>query len=137
MKLDALVRQSLPNRKLNASLVKVVGYKTGRDKQGLAVAMSKTYTVSEFNLMRRVVPAKDRNKYVSAIRFLDKKLNVHVACSCPDFMFRWEYALAKAGAAVIHYSNGDTADATNPDNRPGLCKHLLALRALVKKKHGI
>lgn len=137
MKLDAIVRKSLPNRKLNAALVKVVQYKTGRDKEGFAVAMARTYSTHEVNVLRRVIPAKDRSKYVSAVRFIDKRLNVHVACSCPDFKFRWETALAHAGAAVIHYSNGEPPTETNGEMRPGACKHILALRELIKKKHGI
>ena len=52
-------------------------------------------------------------------------------------MFRWEYANNLVGASDIIYGNGDPPDETNPKYRPGMCKHLLALRTLIKAKHGI
>lgn len=137
MTLDAIVKASLPMRKLNARLVKVVAYKTGRDKQGLATAVAKTYTPQEYNMQKRLVSARDQNKYVSSIKFIDKKLHVKMSCSCPDFCFRWEYALHARGAADITYSNGEPPTDTNGEERPGACKHLIALRALVLGKHGI
>ena len=137
MKLDVLVRKSEALRKINARLVKVVQYRAGRDKKGYAVAMAKTYTRLEVNVQKKLMKARDQNKYVSHIKFLDKKLNVEVSCSCPDFIYRWEYANAQVGAAKIRYSNGDAPDSTNPGHKPGLCKHLLALRALIKQKHGV
>lgn len=137
MKLDQLVSKTDKMRKLNARLVRVVGYKTGFDKKGLPTAVAKTYTPREYTLGMRLVRAKDQNKYVSSIKFLDRSLNVKVSCSCPDFMFRWEFALAQAGAADIIYGNGEPPDITNADQRPALCKHLLALRALLKDRNGV
>jgi len=137
MKLDQIVAKSTKLRKLNARLVKVVGYKAGRDKQGFAVAAAKTYTPKEYTPHLKLVESKDQNRYVSSVRFIDRKLNVKVSCSCPDFAFRWEVALHEAGAADIIYSNGERPDATNPSMQPGCCKHLIALRELIKKKHNV
>ena len=138
MDLNKIVKASLPLRKLNAKLVRVVAYKTGRDKAGLATVVAKTYTPKEYNMQLKLVNAKDQNKYVSSIKFLDKKLNVKLACSCPDFVFAgWEFALHQNGAADIIYGNGEPPLEKNPEMRPGCCKHLLALRAIVKQKHGI
>jgi hypothetical protein len=134
-KLDQLVKASEQLRKINARFVRVVAYKTGRDKKGLAVAMAKTYTRHEVNVHRKLQNAKDQNRYVSHVKFMDKKLNVEVSCSCPDFLFRWEYRLAEVGAAKIRYSNGEAP--TVNDMGLGMCKHLLALRELIKKKHNI
>lgn len=138
MKLDVLARKSEATRKINASFVKVVQYKAGRDKQGYAVAMAKTYSMREVNVHRHLVPSKDRNKYVSAIRFIDAQLNVSVSCSCPDYVYGgWEWSNAQVGASKIIYGNGEPPTIRNPGHKPGMCKHLLALRAVIKQKHGV
>lgn len=137
MKLSQLMNSSERMRKLNSKFVKILNYKEGRDKSGQAVAMAKTYTPYELNVHHRIQPSKDKNRYVSSITFIDKKLNVKVSCSCPDYMYRWEFANAQAGAADIIYGNGDEPGSTNPGNVPGLCKHLIALRSAVKQKHNI
>lgn len=125
-------------RKANARLVRVVGYKTGFDKLKRPTAVARTYTPREYTIGMRLRQAKDQNKYVSSIKFLDKQLNVKVSCSCPDFVYAgWEWVLASHGAADIIYGNGDPPDEKNPNYRIGCCKHILALRELIKKKHGI
>jgi len=136
MKLAKLVNASEKTRKINARFVKIVGYKAGRDKDGLPTATAKTYTPREYK-SGRVVESHDKNRYVSSIKFLDKKLNVKVSCSCPDYCFRWEYANHRQGASDIIYGNGEPPVETNPNLHLGLCKHILALRALVKQKHGV
>ncbi len=138
MKLDTLVGKSSKLRKLNAGLVRIVAYKTGRDKAGFATAVAKTFTPREYNLRYQQVRAKDQNRYVSSIKFLDRKLNVKVSCSCPDYVFGgWEFSNYQVGASDIIYGNGEPPDVRHPSYRPGLCKHLIALRNLVKQKHGI
>jgi hypothetical protein len=52
---------------------------------------------------------------------------VMVACSCEDFMYTWEYALAQKGAAAIEYSNGEPPGVRNPREVAGACKHLYVL----------
>lgn len=138
MKLSQLMNSSERMRKLNSKFVKILNYKEGRDKQGQAVAMAKTYTPYELNVHHRIQPSRDKNRYVSSITFIDKKLNVKVSCSCPDYVFAgWEFANAQVGASDIIYGNGEPPTVRNPDNRPGLCKHLIALRSVIKQKHGI
>lgn len=134
MNLDKLVSKSEPLRKINARFVKVVAYKAGRDKKGFATAMAKTYTSQEVNVHKKVVTSKDQNRYVSSFKFLDKKLHVECSCSCPDFMYRFEFNLARVGAARIIYGNGEEPTMYH---EIGLCKHLIALRAIIKKKHNI
>lgn len=134
MKIAKLFNATDKVRRINARFVRVIGYKAGRDKKGFATAIAKTYTPQEFK-GGRVVPSADKNKYVSSIKFLDEKLNVKVSCSCPDFCFRWEYNNHKAGAADIIYSNGEPP--TVMGTSIGLCKHLVALRLLIKNKHGV
>lgn len=68
------------------------------------------------------------SSYETVIEFYPKK-KVILSCGCPDFMYRWEYALAKKGAARIVYGNGEPPGATNPRNRPGACKHIVALHS--------
>jgi hypothetical protein len=59
-------------------------------------------------------------------------MDVHVACHCPDFKYRWHYALSRRDAT--HFPTGGGNDATNrpplktnPHQRPCLCKHLYAM----------
>jgi len=51
-----------------------------------------------------------------------------VSCTCPFFLYRCEYALAKVGSSDIIHSNGLPPKQTNPRRVPYLCKH--AFRAL-------
>lgn len=58
-----------------------------------------------------------------------------VSCDCEDFMYRWEYALAKRGAAVIKMSNGEAPISTNPRLVPGCCRHVgKVLSSIMKRK---
>ena len=138
MTLNEIVRLSERLRRLNSRLVKIVGYKTGKDKQGVPTAVAKTWTPLEYSLGgHRFIRSRDLNKFTSSSKFLDRKMRVRVSCSCPDYMYRWEYANNLVGASDIIYGNGEAPDETNPQYRPGLCKHLLALRTLIKTKHGV
>jgi hypothetical protein len=137
MKLDQIVVKTFGQRMANATYVKILKFKAGRDKKGFAYAAAQTYSRQVVNVQGKIVPATDKNKYVSKFTFLDKKLNVKCTCSCPDFMFTFEWALARKGAADINFSNGDPPDDRNPGYRPGCCKHLIALRKLIKQKYNI
>jgi hypothetical protein len=136
MKMDKLLKNTDAMRRANAKFVKVVNYKAGRDKDKRPTAMAKTYTPHKYNLHYHVVNDPDKKRYVSAITFLNPQLDVEVTCSCPDYVFSGaEYNNAQVGASKIRYGNGEPPDATKSD-RPSLCKHLVALRALVKERHG-
>lgn len=137
LNLPQLVKLSEPLRKVNSKFVKVVGYKTGMDKKGIPTAVAKTYTDLEYNVHHKVVRTSS-TRYISSVKFLDRKHKwVQVSCSCPDYLYRWEYANHMHGASEIIFGNGEPAGATNPENRPGLCKHLLALRKIIKDRHGV
>ena len=134
MKIYALVNASDRMRKANAGLVRVLAYKEGKNKRGEPVAMARTYTPKELNVHRKIVDAKDKNRYVSSIAFKDRALNVRVSCSCPDYMYRFEWPNAQAGAGDIIYGNGEVPEVYLSR---GLCKHLLALRAVLKSRRNI
>jgi hypothetical protein len=56
---------------------------------------------------------------------LQPDTKVRVACSCPDFKFRWAYVLHKQGA-LLHPSNFilTPPKITNPNEIEATCKHL-------------
>lgn len=55
------------------------------------------------------------------------KQRVMVSCQCENYIYMWEYANAKHGAAKIIYGNGEAPNFTNPGEVPGLCKHATAV----------
>jgi hypothetical protein len=69
-------------------------------------------------------------------------LDCHADCSCPDFTYRWAYADARQDASVIGSKSLNKCinrppDYMNPKQKPGLCKHLIALTDYLKTKiHG-
>lgn len=116
--------------------VRVVSMKVGFNKAlGRKVAIATTYSQHDPNTGLPVAkPPKYRTEIVAlddATKGFDRQY-VQVSCSCPDFWSVWEYALAKKGAAVIRYSNGDSPDTRNPRYVPGTCKHCIALMNQVK-----
>lgn len=72
-------------------------------------------------------------KYATMVEFHPGNL-VKVGCSCPDHLYRWEYALARRNASYITYSNGEPPTDTNPKLVPGMCKHCVALVTALKKQ---
>ena len=62
----------------------------------------------------------------------DKGSRLKVSCDCGNFLYTWEVALARRGAADIVYSNGRWPKVTNPQGVPGVCKHLYRLFAHLK-----
>lgn len=65
---------------------------------------------------------------------ISKQSRIYVSCDCEDWVFRWEYAVAKCGATKILYGNGDAPVMTNPMEVPGCCKHLShALEVIITK----
>lgn len=62
-----------------------------------------------------------------------EKLPVVVDCTCPDFKFRWAWAnkqrgASKVGGQSLNQAHDRAPRITNPSNKIGLCKHLLAAR---------
>lgn len=58
---------------------------------------------------------------------------IKVTCSCERFMYYYETALHKVGAADLIHSNGKKPEHTNPTMIPGLCKHLTKALLFIKK----
>lgn len=64
-------------------------------------------------------------------------LDCMVDCSCPDFRYRWAYADTKQDASVIGNDSlnkciNSPPRQTNPEQSPGMCKHLIALGEYLK-----
>lgn len=62
-----------------------------------------------------------------------EKLPVVVDCTCPDFRYRWAWANKQRGASRIgsqslNQAHNRAPRITNPGNKVGLCKHLLACK---------
>ncbi len=136
MKLAKLIAVSDKMRKINARFVIITGYKNGFDRAQVPTAICRSYTRKEYKL-GRVKDASDKNKYTTKIQFISRKYDVKVSCSCPDFTFRWEVANHRAGVSDIKYSNGEPPTTTNPNMKPGGCKHILAMAKFLKDKHGL
>lgn len=64
-----------------------------------------------------------------------KAKTIIVSCDCEDFIYRWEYALARKRAAVIKLSNGKPPVVRNPRLIAGSCRHIgKVLITILKKK---
>ena len=59
---------------------------------------------------------------------------VYVSCDCEDWVFRWEYAVAKRGGTRVLYGNGDAPVMTNPTEVAGCCKHLSHVLETIMRK---
>lgn len=134
LNLKQLVRQTDKERKQRAQYVKVLGVKTGYLKSGLGYVASKSKSTHKVNAAGKLVRVASPTQHITVITFVDKKLNVHCACSCEDNTFRWEYANTQKGAAEIEYSNGEPPVTTNPQLRNSLCKHMVALVDRIRPK---
>lgn len=93
----------------------------------LPMAVAQVYSLDVMNGKRSI------NKYVTNVIFR-KSERVKVSCSCPDHMYRFEWALWKKGAADLVYSNGEAPDITNPGYLGGCCKHVVALWFFLETK---
>ena len=115
------------SRKELAEDVRVRNLKIGTSKtKGVPVATAKTLSIDPKSGVKKM------SQYVTFIEYYPSR-EVKVSCSCEDFLYRWEYVLAKKGASYITYSNGEKSRQTNPANIPGCCKHVVALHKAVQK----
>lgn len=123
------------NRRLSAQYVKLLKVKSGYDDDGQAFIVAQTYSTKVLNSKGLFVANHNKDKYITHITFLDKKLHAKVSCSCADFCFREEWVLTERDAADIEYSNGEPPVVTNPPpGTPYICKHLYKLYLLIKDK---
>ena len=66
-------------------------------------------------------------------------LDCQVDCTCPDYRYRWAYANNKQDASPIGGNSYNQCinrapNRTNPEQVPGLCKHLAALKDYLWEK---
>ena len=62
-----------------------------------------------------------KHKYVAVAKWLNSRGHIDLSCSCPDFMYTYEVALKRKGAAQIKYSDGELPVDRNPRAIPGAC----------------
>ncbi len=129
-----LFTRTSKDRKQRAQYVRCLGMKTGYTKAGFGFVAAKSYSFYKVNSEGRLVRNLTPHKYLTMITFVNSKLQCHVSCSCEDNLYRWEFANANRGAAEIEYSNGDPPNTTNPEYKPALCKHLVALYLKIQPK---
>lgn len=114
-----IIKLTPKDRQRLATTVKILKAKKGYDEQGRYILAAVTHSTED--ALGRRIPSSQVVKYVSTVTYLDKKNHVLLSCSCPDFMYRFEVALNKKGAAVIEYSNGKRPRITNSEEVPGAC----------------
>lgn len=129
-----LAKRTSEDRKQRALYVKIIAMKAGRTPEGLGFVAAKTYSTHTVNSKGELVRNPSPTRYVSMITFIDKKLHCKVSCSCDDLLFRWEFANAEKEAGDIEYSNGEAPNTTNPELKPSLCKHIMALYTKIQPK---
>lgn len=62
-----------------------------------------------------------------------QQLDCVLDCTCPDYKYRWAWANKQRGSSFVgprslNQAWNQAPRVTNPTGRPGLCKHLLALK---------
>lgn len=131
MTIRQILVKTPPSRRQAADYCKIKEIKAVTKKStGQVTFKAKTLSTHTPAGLRKVV----WQQYVSTISLVPKHGAV-VSCSCDDFAFVWEYALAKHGAAKIEYSNGDPPIDKNPHLRPGCCKHIYSLATTLIEKN--
>ena len=105
--------------------VRVVNLKQGTTKSGRVRFVARTRSPESHG--GRVVA----EYYTTSIDILDAAQHANVSCTCDDFMYTWEWALAQRKAATLVFGNGDAPDSRNPSYTPGCCKHIVALADLL------
>lgn len=65
---------------------------------------------------------------------ISKQSQVYLSCDCEDWVFRWEYAVAKVGGTKVLYGNGDPPVMTNPMEVAGCCKHISCVLETIMTK---
>lgn len=112
-------------RRYAAEFVKVTSVKMKRHPNKISLIIY-AKTKSSRNASGEPKPGP-LSTYVSSIEIMDNRGRIKASCSCPDFLFTWEYALWAKGSADIEYSNGEPPLSRNPGNVPGCCKHLYGM----------
>ncbi|QDH83440.1 hypothetical protein [Achromobacter phage Motura] len=130
-----IIKRTTKDRIASAKYVKILKTKSGYDQLGRGYIAAQTMSTHEFDYSTgKWYPAKNKPMYLTKAVFFDNKLHCLVSCSCPDFPYRWEYALTAKDASEIEYSDGSAPNITNPTLRPGACKHLVRLYLRIQNK---
>lgn len=129
MNISQLLKNTTASRIQLAAFVATRNLKMGFSKKlGIPKAICQSYSRDM---------AKDGKpkllKYATMIEFHEAG-TVKVGCSCPDHLYRWEYALTRRGASYHTYSNGEPPVDTNPKLIPGVCKHVVALISTLRRQ---
>lgn len=132
LNIHQISRRCSRRQRENAAFVRILKTQKGYTASGKGYVACQSYSTHVLNEYGRPVRNESPHKYVTMMIFLDTNLNVKISCSCPDFLYRWEWALHNRGAADIEYSNGDFPDITNPKYKPACCKHLYKLYLNIK-----
>lgn len=132
--LKELIRDTFKICINNAVDVEAHRYRSAKTKAGRKAVKGIMWTNDPFR------PDKVRRYHETYIVGLDKNgedkplykhKRVLVQCTCENYVYWWEYANARCGAAYLIYSNGEPPVWTNPGMSVGLCKHLVALSKIV------
>lgn len=134
MTFDKLVSVSSDKRKERASNVK---YKMPPNFEA-------EENESEYTFKTKSQPSDTGKSYETSIRFYKPKnknlplgrCKVKVDCSCPDYRYTWAYANKKRGSSEtglgsLNRATNSPPKINNPRQRPGMCKHLVALNDYV------
>lgn len=126
-----ILEKCLPNRLRKAEFVKIIEAKQRKNPEGYPMVIAKVKSVQKADGKDK--KPSETNTYVASIEVLPKGYVV-LSCSCDDFLYMWEVALRKNGAARVEYSNGKLPQDKNPEMRPGCCGHLVALGKFLIQK---
>lgn len=84
---------------------------------------------------KQVVIGLDKSETTGRGLKISNCKRIKVQCSCQSYIYQgFEYANSLYGASEILYGNGDPPRTTNPQNSPGLCKHLVKIVSLILEK---
>lgn len=127
MRIKELLGKTMPNFLVRVSDMKLV--------EGRKVDTPTKVRRVEGMLLNQVSKAK----HICVVEALTpgrlSDVNVKVSCDCENFKYICEYALNRAGAADIHFSNGGFPKVTNPQCIPTMCTHLVKFCRIVLQKN--
>lgn len=107
--------------------VSIVGFQRYQDRFGRKGFKAHTSTRSKKSKTSRphicTVVAKDKD-YKGK---LTQAAGVIADCDCGRWLYKWEFAVWKKGAADLRRGNGEPPVTTNPSLYPSPCKHLYRL----------
>jgi hypothetical protein len=119
MTMRQILAKTPPSRKEKAAVCRIREARVSSTDYGTTVYKAKIFSTHDAQGNPHRGP---RNIYVATVE-TNGKMTV-VSCSCQDFCFTWEVALARQRAARIEYSNGKDPKDRNPRYIPGCCGHL-------------